>query len=253
MNESIKIETPQSMITMGTRATIPAPSTNTANDNGLVFSEEDWFSRHEVLWEPIIALLKPKRILEIGSYEGRSTCFMIKECAKHNPVEIHCIDTWQGGEEHAGQDFRVIEERFNNNIQSTINKIYDNKVTIYKYKGLSLVGLCELILTTKTPDQFFDLIYIDGSHQAADVLSDAVLSFRLLKLGGVLIFDDYRVRWTSEIDRELCLYNYPRIAIDAFWDVHKNKLQEIKFDDDATNNTIDPDIIYQLYLRKIKN
>ena len=37
----------------------------------------------------------------------------------------------------------------------------------------------------------FDLIYIDASHYAPDVLSDAVLAFKLLKPGGILIFDDY--------------------------------------------------------------
>ena len=36
-----------------------------------------------------------------------------------------------------------------------------------------------------------DLIYIDGSHLAKDVLSDAILSWKLLKPSGVMIFDDY--------------------------------------------------------------
>jgi predicted O-methyltransferase YrrM len=40
-------------------------------------------------------------------------------------------------------------------------------------------------------DQFFDIIYIDGNHEPEYVLEDAVLSFRKLKVNGILIFDDY--------------------------------------------------------------
>jgi len=41
------------------------------------------------------------------------------------------------------------------------------------------------------PHDHFDYISIDGSHEAADVLSDAVLSWPLLKTGGLICFDDY--------------------------------------------------------------
>ena len=37
----------------------------------------------------------------------------------------------------------------------------------------------------------FDFVYVDGSHQAPDVLVDAVLSALLLRKGGLLVFDDY--------------------------------------------------------------
>lgn len=39
--------------------------------------------------------------------------------------------------------------------------------------------------------QQFDLIYVDGSHFADDVLTDGITAWRLLKDGGVLIFDDF--------------------------------------------------------------
>jgi hypothetical protein len=40
-------------------------------------------------------------------------------------------------------------------------------------------------------DNFFDIIYIDGNHEPEFALEDAILSFRKLKIGGYLIFDDY--------------------------------------------------------------
>jgi predicted O-methyltransferase YrrM len=52
---------------------------------------------------------------------------------------------------------------------------------------MSSVVLPELI----SKGERFDLIYIDGSHAAADVMTDAVLSYLLLNVGGVILFDDY--------------------------------------------------------------
>lgn len=58
--------------------------------------------------------------------------------------------------------------------------------------------------------EWFDLIYIDGSHEAADVLADAVLAWPLLKPGGLLGFDDYGWRVFPEPERR------PAPAVDAF-------------------------------------
>ena len=41
------------------------------------------------------------------------------------------------------------------------------------------------------PLRHYDVIYVDGSHTARDVLQDAVLGWGLLKRGGLMIFDDY--------------------------------------------------------------
>ena len=66
------------------------------------------------------------------------------------------------------------------------------------------------------PLESFDIIYIDGSHAKDAVLEDAVLSWRLLKEGGLLIFDDYRwagVFGVAEFDAET---DVPKLAIDPF-------------------------------------
>jgi predicted O-methyltransferase YrrM len=67
----------------------------------------------------------------------------------------------------------------------------------------------------------FDLIYVDASHYAVDVLTDAVLSFKLLKAGVILIFDDYL--WAGD---ENIVY-YPKIAIDAFTNIFSKHIKLI--------------------------
>ena len=56
----------------------------------------------------------------------------------------------------------------------------------------------------------FDFIYIDGSHIAKDVLTDACMAWPLLKPKGLMVFDDYM--WGSPRD----ILHRPKLAIDAF-------------------------------------
>jgi predicted O-methyltransferase YrrM len=69
----------------------------------------------------------------------------------------------------------------------------------------------------------FDLIYVDGSHHATDVLQDAILGFQLLRVGGLLIFDDYL--WRLEPDGQQDSFNMPKPAIDAFVNIFQRKLR----------------------------
>jgi predicted O-methyltransferase YrrM len=51
-----------------------------------------------------------------------------------------------------------------------------------------VTALAEILSSNEPP---FDLIYVDGSHQASDVLTDSIITFQLLRVGGVMTFDDY--------------------------------------------------------------
>ena len=104
-------------------------------------------------------------------------------------------------------------------------------------KARSVVALSRLIADDAGE---FDLIYIDGSHQASDVLVDAILSFELLKLGGVMIFDDYI--WKEANLKAIDLLRSPKIAIDAFTTIFARKLRIIP----AESN-------YQVYVEKVLN
>jgi predicted O-methyltransferase YrrM len=56
-------------------------------------------------------------------------------------------------------------------------------------RGSSVERVPELITAAET----FDLIYVDGSHAKLDVITDALLCWRLLDRAGLMIFDDYRL------------------------------------------------------------
>ena len=160
------------------------------------------------------------RVIEIGSFEGRSATYLIEKCVLYGHVELFCIDSWQGGVEHDPNVMTQVEARFDSNIAMAVAKT-GGTAQVRKLKSLSNVAVAGLIATE--PLGSFDLVYIDGSHQAPDVLSDAVLSFPLLKVGGLMIFDDYL--WTMEAPGKQDPLNMPKPAIDAFINLFQRKLK----------------------------
>ena len=203
---------------------------------------EDWFSRHIPTWDPIMADLKPKKILEIGSFEGRSACYLIEKCSALGDADlsITCVDSWQGGREHqpggmAEAVMTEVERRFDHNTRLALHAA-SRPVTLCKMKRTSCDALASLIAAGHAGS--FDLIYIDGSHEAPDVLSDAVMAFPLLKVGGTLIFDDYV--WSDQAPEKRDPSLMPKPAIDAFLNIYHRKLVPYEWVP-----------LWQIYVRKI--
>jgi len=182
----------------------------------------NWFgSPIKSNWDFLLPRLKPLKVLEIGSYEGASACHLIENLGHLPNFELHCIDTWEGGIENklANIDMKSVESRFFHNIQVALNK-NNHPVRFFPHKGYSDVFLPQLI--QELGKSYFDFIYIDGSHQAPDVLFDAVCSFKLLRVGGMIIFDDYF--WSEALPGGKDPIRCPKIAIDAFINIYIRKL-----------------------------
>lgn len=183
----------------------------------------NWFEGNaKHIWDGFIPLINSTRILEIGSYEGASASYFIENIARDKNIELHCIDTWDGGIEHVNEDMLQIEKRFYYNTNIANKKVFNNAELIV-HKECSDVALSKLIAEGKLG--YFDFIYIDGSHQAPDVLCDAILSFRLLKNNGFMVFDDYL--WYEALSYGTDPIRCPKIAIDAFTNIYCRKVKII--------------------------
>lgn len=87
---------------------------------------QDWFSHNIPIWQQHLSRFVGQaglKVLEIGSWEGRSTCWLIYHILTHTSARITCIDTFAGGIEHEAtfdQNYLgTIEERFDFNIART--------------------------------------------------------------------------------------------------------------------------------------
>jgi SAM-dependent methyltransferase len=182
---------------------------------------EDWFSHNVPVWRQVLGPLSGQpdlRYLEVGVYEGRSFFWILENVLTHPTARLTGIDIklWprlQPNVEASGESHRI-------------------ELLI----GDSKTALRNL------PAESFDLIYIDGSHTADDVLADSVLSWQLLKDGGILIFDDYA--WaggdfnTGPVPPAPELL--PAVAIDAFVASYRYEIETLHAG-------------YQLMVRKTPN
>ncbi len=200
---------------------------------------QDWFSWAPPIWEQLKPILPEgkKSFLEIGSFEGRSTVWIIENMM--NPGDwIDCVDTWDGGEEHSNGEMDGAEERFVYNIDVALGGFDIDKRTrhvrfaslaetegerkkVYKYKCRSTQHLGAKLSDVVDHKDLFDFIYIDGSHIARDVLTDGCMAWPLLKKGGIMVFDDYM--WGEPRD----ILHRPKPAIDAFVNIFAEEVDMV--------------------------
>jgi predicted O-methyltransferase YrrM len=171
---------------------------------------QDWFSHNiEGLKVMMAQLPDNKLFLEVGSYEGRSTCWFLENGLADDGA-IFCYDTWEGSEEHSAAQSKDLYQKFNHNIELAKKPTQ----SVYSYMGKS-------VETIRRQNLEFDFVYIDGSHQAPDVLMDACLTFRMLKKGGIMVFDDYLWKDMPGV------LHQPKIAIDAFVNIFSEQIETV--------------------------
>ncbi len=179
------------------------PSVKLLRDKtGYVFTD-DYVSRRIDLWNKYAEGFKGKdnvTMLEIGSFEGRSCIWFLENILTHPTSSITCVDIFS--------EKKNYEQLFDHNVG--VSGLGDK---VRKLKGTSESILPNLGECT------FDIIYVDGSHDAANVLMDAVSGWVLLKPGGIMIFDDYE--WEPDKLPE----HRPQPAIDLFLKVFRNRLE----------------------------
>lgn len=194
---------------------------------------EDWFSHNSETWRGLFAehVERRPRILEIGSFEGRSAVWLITHIARfHQGGELVCIDTWEGSQEHKGKvDMAGVEERFRENTRKATS-LYPS-VQLQVFKLPSLIALSQLISSKQTSS--FDFIYVDGAHGAPEILTDLVLSFQVCKVGGLIAVDDYLWKFSGNP------LNTPKMATDYFSHAFGGKVEPIRYKP-----------LYQFFFRK---
>lgn len=153
----------------------------------------DYFTHNIPNFELCKKILGPiEHAIEIGSHEGRSSCWILENMLSPTG-QLFCIDPFNN---------LPTKTLFEQNIsQAATNMQSYNIMTDYSY-----VALARLISQRRQ----FDFIYIDGAHHNHEVITDAVMSWKLLKDGGIMVFDDYFPLTDGQIPPS------PRTAIDSF-------------------------------------
>jgi len=152
----------------------------------------DWTSKRGDVWTRHLGKFKGKpgvQGLEVGCLEGRSTLWFLDNILTDPTSHMTCVDIFEPQN----------EKRFDHNME-----VSGHSKRITKHKGYSQDVLRTLEYNT------YDFVYIDGCHLASCALTDAILSWDLLKPGAIIIFDDYMWRMHAPA------HTRPKIAVDSF-------------------------------------
>jgi len=189
----------------------------------LDFWEPDHYKNFEKIKKDLVWPDKPK-FLEVGTYEGRTATWLLDNMPN---IHLTMLDP-------------DVPENFHHNMKEHLTS--GRATWIKQYSFVELPAM----MTTGVR---FDLIYLDGDHNAPGLLEDATMAWRLLNKNGILLFDDYlmeiRDPWFYIMHKEFDTYkpfgltfHHPKEAIDAFLTIYKGQY-EVYIDN------------YQIGLRKI--
>jgi predicted O-methyltransferase YrrM len=167
-----------------------------SKDKGYVFTH-DFFSGNIPNWERWFAesiTAAPISCLEIGSWQGTSATWLLDKIISRRGGILTCIDTFEGSSEH---------QPWLHTLGATLEQLFDYNITATGHSHLcrKLVGRSQDILLDLS-DQSYDFVYIDGAHEAKFVIQDAILSWKVLRSGGFLIFDDIDYHFSSSPDQD---------------------------------------------------
>ncbi|MBD1144533.1 class I SAM-dependent methyltransferase [Pelagibacterales bacterium SAG-MED37] len=143
--------------------------------------------------------------LEVGCFEGLSSFFVLSEYKAINAILLDIWDMPNPNSKTLSHNFNSIEKAFDNNLSG---------FNFTKIKDDSVVAMRKLFKQNKS----FDFIYIDGSHNGEDILSDAIEAFKILKKEGLIFFDDF-----LQYDKNRALQSYD--GIEKFLNLYSNYLK----------------------------
>lgn len=168
-----------------------------------------WHMRHESDWEILLAEFRGQpdvHYLEIGVYEGRSSCWMMEKICTHPTSTGEGIDHWLTTDPADQPQREEIYGRARHNLGR-----YGSRFKLHR-------GISRKVLTSgKFRENSKAIIYVDGDHSSFGTIQDAVICWPLLKKGGIMIFDDYLlgIGWRKATEQ-----NMPKLGIDTFLKIY---------------------------------
>ena len=125
-------------------------------------------------------------IVEIGSFCGKSACFMAA-AVKHagTKVPVHCVDLWYTG----GKTQQA------NHSYKKFKRIFDANVVTFQLENIVVPHMVESTAFAKSWKTPIDLLFIDAGHSYTACLADYQAWYKFIKPGGWIAFHDYVPRF----------------------------------------------------------
>jgi predicted O-methyltransferase YrrM len=139
----------------------------------------------ECLYELARDVPADQAIVEIGSYKGKSSCYLGEGARDGNGAKVHCIDPWDlAGNVNGRHGFADADTSETWKRQVASQKL-SSRVTAHRAFAHDYV---------KRWKQPIGLLFIDGSHEYEDVKQDFEDWSPFVVSGAPIVFDDYGTR-----------------------------------------------------------
>ena len=140
----------------------------------------------------LIKTHRPNTIVEVGVWLGTSAIFMAELLAQRKDTKpvLYAIDHFKGSAEHlnpAHQHHNKVNYLYEQFLSNVIHKKLTHIITPVPMASLD---------AAKALDVAPDLVYIDGSHEEADVTDDIRTWYQKLAPKGIMCGDDWN--WGSQ-------------------------------------------------------
>ena len=137
----------------------------------------------------LFKLIKKNSICcEIGVWKGEFSDLILN---KNDPSKLYLIDPWK----NFGSDyFDKKHEKYSQHNQDKRYSLVKNKLKKYiDNNKVEILRMTSKEALQKIQNIKFDFIYIDGNHKYEFIKYDLENYYNLLKSGGYLVGDDYRI------------------------------------------------------------
>jgi predicted O-methyltransferase YrrM len=135
--------------------------------------------------------------VEIGSYCGKSACYIGQAC-KENKTYLMTIDHHRGSEEqqYGEEYFDPDEYNYDKEIVDTLPTLLKN-IQKFRFEEVILPVVNSSELASKEIENNIDLVFIDGSHTFESARKDYVSWKNKIRIGGILAIHDI---YDSEVE-----------------------------------------------------
>ena len=153
-------------------------------------------SHHRRVWKPFMERYGIRKLAEVGVFRGENFMRMIE----HNPEMAVAVDSWSA---ETSNDAKLSQDRLDEQFEC-FRAMTFNKPFVQINRGLAAE------VAKEYPDNYFDLIYIDGDHSYEGCRKDIVAW--LPKVKKFLVGDDYNKPGVKKAVHEIFkeVYELPR-------------------------------------------
>lgn len=149
------------------------------------------------------------KYLQLGVFRGDASVWLMENVLTHPSSKLTDVDSWKSDSpELAEYDMSQVFGEYLDRVQQ-----YSTRLEVKMQDTLDFLAHAIIYRPLE-----YNFIYIDADHAAVSTLENAVMSYRLLKPGGIMCFDDYL--WKSKHG----MLHEPQMAIDVFKMVYGDRM-----------------------------